>query len=44
MGFKNQVHVARCDTLRTHGLCVESDELCKRVRHPLSYYNRKATK
>ena len=28
----------RCDTLKTHGVCVNPDELCKRIRHPLNYY------
>jgi DNA primase large subunit len=34
----------RCDTLRTHGVCVAPDELCKSrypIRHPLGYYRRK---
>jgi len=34
----------RCDTLRTHGICVAPDELCKArypIRHPLRYYKRK---
>jgi DNA primase large subunit len=34
----------RCDTLRTHGVCIEPDELCKNrypVKHPLGYYRRK---
>lgn len=31
----------RCDTLRTHGVCVGTDEICKRIRHPLAYYRRK---
>jgi len=30
-----------CDTLKTHGVCVNSDELCRRIRHPLSYYRKK---
>jgi DNA primase large subunit len=30
-----------CDTLRTHGICLGSDDLCPKVRHPLSYYRRK---
>lgn len=30
-----------CSTLRTHGLCTEPDEICRGVRHPLSYYRRK---
>jgi DNA primase large subunit len=31
----------RCDTLRTHGICLSTDELCKKIRHPLAYYRRK---
>ncbi len=30
-----------CSTLQTHGVCVNSDALCRRVRHPLNYYLRK---
>lgn len=30
-----------CETLRTHGLCPGMDDLCKRVKHPLTYYRRK---
>jgi len=31
-----------CDTLKTHGVCVNPDETCKVVRHPLAYYRRKS--
>ena len=31
----------RCDTLRTHGVCVSADDMCKRMRHPLVYYKIK---
>jgi DNA primase large subunit len=31
----------KCDTLRTHGVCVNPDETCQRTRHPLGYYRRK---
>lgn len=31
----------RCDTLRTHGICITPDEICKEIRHPLAYYGRK---
>ena len=31
-----------CDTMRSYGLCIGADELCAKVRHPLSYYARKA--
>ena len=30
-----------CSTLQTHGVCSNSDELCRHVRHPLNYYLRK---
>jgi len=30
----------KCDTIRTWGLCFP-DEICKRIRHPLSYYRLK---
>lgn len=30
-----------CDTLRTHGVCPSMDDICKGIRHPLSYYRRK---
>jgi DNA primase large subunit len=30
-----------CTTLQTHGVCINSDGLCRRVRHPLTYYMRK---
>jgi DNA primase large subunit len=30
-----------CSTLKTHGLCRNPDEICKAIRHPLSYYRRK---
>jgi DNA primase large subunit len=31
----------QCATQQTHGVCTNSDGLCSRVRHPLSYYRRK---
>ena len=30
-----------CSTLQTHGACINSDALCRRVRHPLKYYLHK---
>jgi len=30
-----------CETLKTHGLCPGMDELCRMVKHPLTYYRRK---
>lgn len=31
----------KCDTLQTHGLCPGVDDLCRKVKHPLTYYRRK---
>ena len=31
----------KCDTLKTHGICVNPDGLCEGIRHPLAYYRRK---
>lgn len=30
-----------CATMRTYGLCVRPDAICKAVQHPLSYYKAK---
>lgn len=30
-----------CNTLRTHGLCPGPDEICQKIRHPLSHYKVK---
>jgi DNA primase large subunit len=30
-----------CSTMKTHGICVHPDGLCKKVTHPLIYYKRK---
>ncbi len=30
-----------CATLKTYGLCVNRDQYCKNVSHPLSYYRQK---
>lgn len=31
-----------CKTMKTHGLCVNPDELCATISHPLSYYRKRA--
>ncbi len=31
----------KCDTLKTHGVCVNPDYLCQRISHPLAYYRKK---
>ncbi|HUV03299.1 MAG TPA: DNA primase large subunit PriL [Desulfobacteria bacterium] len=30
-----------CGTMRTYGNCSDSDDLCERISHPLSYYKRR---
>lgn len=37
-GSRTRYIPPKCDTLRTHGVCVDPDDICKGVRHPLSYY------
>ncbi|MBO3755432.1 MAG: hypothetical protein FGF53_11270, partial [Candidatus Brockarchaeota archaeon] len=33
-----------CKTLKTHGLCRNPDETCRKITHPLGYYRRKVGK
>lgn len=40
-GSRTRYTPPQCATLQTHGVCVNSDALCRRVRHPLAYYRRK---
>lgn len=40
-GSRTKYIPPRCDTLRTHGVCHNMDDTCRRVRHPLAYYRRK---
>ena len=41
-GSRQQYTPPNCGTMQTHGLCVNPDDLCATVRHPLSYYRKKA--
>jgi DNA primase large subunit len=41
-GSRTRYTPPRCDTLQTHGVCINPDELCGRIKHPLAYYRRKA--
>jgi DNA primase large subunit len=41
-GNKTRYTPPLCDTLRTHGICRSKDDVCNRVKHPLSYYRIKA--
>jgi DNA primase large subunit len=40
-GSKTKYKPPTCETLRTHGVCPGVEDLCKSVRHPLTYYGRK---
>jgi DNA primase large subunit len=40
-GSRTRYIPPRCDTLKTHSLCVNPDKLCQRVHHPLSYYRKR---
>jgi len=40
-GSRTHYTPPRCDTLQTHGVCTNPDEICRKIRHPLSYYRRK---
>jgi len=41
-GSRRKYTAPNCATMRTHGVCVNPDELCASITHPLSYYRRKA--
>jgi len=40
-GSRTKYIPPRCDTLQTHGVCQNRDDLCIKIRHPLAYYRRK---
>jgi len=40
-GGKRKYTPPRCETLKTHSVCVNPDDLCKQIKHPLTYYRRK---
>jgi DNA primase large subunit len=42
-GSRTRYTTPKCDTLKTHGVCINPDDLCRRIRHPLGYYRRKVT-
>jgi len=41
-GSGTQYTPPNCRSIQTHNLCPGPDDLCKMIRHPLSYYRRKA--
>jgi DNA primase large subunit len=40
-GSRTRYTTPRCDTLKTHGVCTNPDEICARIRHPLGHYRKK---
>jgi DNA primase large subunit len=40
-GSRTRYIPPKCDTLKTHGVCQDPDELCGRIQHPLAYYRKK---
>ena len=40
-GSRTRYTPPTCATLRTHGVCYSPDDLCRRIKHPLSYYRIK---
>ena len=42
-GSRTHYTTPKCDTLKTHGVCTNPDNLCRRIHHPLGYYRRKVT-
>lgn len=41
-GSRRKYTAPNCNTMRTHGLCINPDDLCAAVTHPLTYYRRRA--
>ena len=40
-GSRTKYIPPKCETLKTHGVCTNPDNLCQRIYHPLSYYRIK---
>ena len=40
-GSRTKYIPPKCETLQTHGVCQNKDEICRAIRHPLAYYRRK---
>jgi DNA primase large subunit len=41
-GSRTRYKPPKCETLQTHGICINPDELCRKIHHPLTYYIRKS--
>lgn len=40
-GSRTRYTPPKCDTLKTHGVCIDPDELCEKIKSPLTYYRRR---
>ena len=40
-GSRTRYIPPKCETLKTHGVCITPDDLCSQIQHPLAYYRRK---
>lgn len=40
-GSRTRYIPPKCDTLKTHGVCLNPDEVCQKIHHPLAYYRKK---
>jgi DNA primase large subunit len=40
-GSRTRYTPPKCDTLKTHGVCINPDELCEKIKSPLAYYRRR---
>jgi DNA primase large subunit len=43
-GSRTRYQPPSCATLRTHGICNNPDDTCRRIRHPLACYKRKLSR
>ncbi|MCS6784462.1 MAG: hypothetical protein NZ581_04625 [Candidatus Caldarchaeum sp.] len=41
-GSRTKYSVPKCETMQTHGLCIEEGKLCGGIKSPMQYYRRKA--
>ena len=37
-GSRTKYVTPSCNTLKTHSICVNMDDICKRIEHPIRYY------
>jgi len=41
-GSRTRYVPPKCDTLKTHGVCRYTDQLCQKINHPLAYYKMRS--